>query len=308
MPQPNSTSSASSTTVPAPSPCRTGPWGARPKRGRSRLRNAPARGAQWQTADQQARPAPARRPPEATNPDAAPLAAGVAAAPCAMAAALPGPATAKARPCDQRLREATGRSRRRQDARQAFQSDWSPAESTRASSDKGRQAEQQPSRAARWPRRCRVHGGGHAFIVGKRSGTLTAPISGSARQRVDFLSHLRSGGGVRRSGTVLGVVVIDELDLAEVRHTRIDLGCLVLGNWNCLAAAPISWAPVSAPIRRTFGRVGVARALDDAHRADLGAGAIARGDGLHRKALHLLARAVVHEADGQGGLRRAPQP
>ncbi len=55
------------------------------------------------------------------------------------------------------------------------------------------------------------------------------------------------------------------------------------------------------PFVELFGNLQIARALDQAHRTDLGTGAIGRRDGLDRKALHLLARAVVHKADRHRG-------
>ncbi len=116
---------------------------------------------------------------------------------------------------------------------------------TRAAADERR------ARPAATPGHARPRAAGRRRrgCVGARSGAA------SARQRVDVFLPARDQAAALGAGAVLGVVVVDELDLLEVGHARVDRAC------PCSTAAGTAWprrrtaAPAaSAPIRRTSWR------------------------------------------------------
>ena len=97
---------------------------------------------------------------------------------------------------------------------------------------------------------------------------------------------------------VLGEVVVDELDVGELGRLRRDRRRLVRRHLVGLrVGAERLRLGRQRPVVPLLGAVEVARALDDRHRADLVAGALARRDGLHRRAVD------DHASRGRAGRR-----
>src|SRR5262245_49507145 len=93
----------------------------------------------------------------------------------------------------------------------------------------------------------------------------------SARQRVDFLLPTRDQASTLGRRAVLGIVVVDELDLLEVRHARIDRRGLVRRQLILVrSGTELLRLRRQRPLVELFGGLEVACALDDRHRADLG--------------------------------------
>src|SRR6267143_4602112 len=106
-----------------------------------------------------------------------------------------------------------------------------------------------------------------------------------------------------RFRAVLREVVVDQLDLGELRRLRGQLGLRVRGHLELLVVgAELLRRGRERPVEELLRVVQVACALDDAQRPDLVAGALARGLGLDRESGDGLGDAVVHEADADRGL------
>src|SRR5439155_10187797 len=97
---------------------------------------------------------------------------------------------------------------------------------------------------------------------------------------------------------VLREVIADQLDLGELRSLRRQLGLPIRGNLELLGlGAELLRLRRERPVDELARPLQVARALDDAERADLVARAFARRLDLDGKAGDRLGHAVVHEAD-----------
>lgn len=106
--------------------------------------------------------------------------------------------------------------------------------------------------------------------------------------------------------TVLGEVVVDQLDLRQFGHQRRHLGVLVRRDREGLVRrADLLRRRGQRLVVELLGIVEVARALDDAHRADLVAGPLARGARRHRKAGRLFRHRVVQESHAHRRLTAA---
>ncbi len=102
---------------------------------------------------------------------------------------------------------------------------------------------------------------------------------------------------------VLSKVVVDQFDVAELGRLRRDRSLLVRRHLEALHAAADGLRFGRQRPVVPLARVGqVLGALDDAHRADLVAGAFAGRDDLHRRAAHRLRHRVVLEGDADQAL------
>src|SRR6185436_1891245 len=97
---------------------------------------------------------------------------------------------------------------------------------------------------------------------------------------------------------VLREVVVDQLDVGEPRRLRRQLSLSVRRHLELLGVgAELLRLRRQCPVAELLRALEIARALDDAERADLVAGALAGRLDLHGEAGERFGDAVVHEAD-----------
>src|SRR5919106_1267401 len=138
----------------------------------------------------------------------------------------------------------------------------------------------------------------HPSVVTPDTMPACRPWRSSAGQRVHLVVPLLEQARALVRAAVLLEVVVDELDLLQIRGLRRRHRIRVRGHLVRLRlGGELLCLRGQRPVVPLPGALRIARALDDAHRADLVAGALAGRDDLDREALDDLRHHVVHECD-----------
>ena len=122
-------------------------------------------------------------------------------------------------------------------------------------------------------------------------------------RRVDFLLPALEQALALGGRAVLGDVVVDDLDVGEIRNLRRQRHVAVGRDRVFLDVEPdLLRVGGQRPVEEFLRVVEVARALDDRHRADLVADALAGQDRLDRKAAHDLVDHAVQDGAADADL------